>query len=298
MQALKQENTLHEKTRHEKTGREKNGWTMADVPWEDFDAARVDREQLKIIKAAALVEYNARDYAKYLGNIFHDDAEFAQAIAQWAEEEVQHGLALGRWAEMADPAFNFQESFKRFTAGYRIEHLESAQSVRGSRSGELVARCIVETGTSSYYTALADGTDEPVLKVICRMVAGDEHRHYKLFYDFLGTYLQREKLNKVQRLKVGLSRMAESEDDELAYAYYSANDNQAATYNLKTYSTAYAARAFGYYKNYHIEKIVAMVFKACGLNTQSWLARVAGKLAWATLKAKHKKAVRLDKASI
>ena len=57
------------------------------------------------------------------------------------------------------------------------------RSSRGSRCGELVARCIVETGTSSYDTALMDAVEEPVLKEICRNIAADELRHYKLFYD-------------------------------------------------------------------------------------------------------------------
>jgi len=54
--------------------------------------------------------------------------------------------------------------------------------VRGSRSGELIARCVVETGTSSYYTAIADATDEPLLKTYAGHIASDELRHYKLFY--------------------------------------------------------------------------------------------------------------------
>ena len=36
--------------------------------------------------------------------------------------------------------------------------LDAEASIRGSRTGELIARCMVETGTSSYYTALAEAT--------------------------------------------------------------------------------------------------------------------------------------------
>jgi rubrerythrin len=277
-------------------------WTVDSLPWDQFDRAAVDPELLKIIKAASLVEYNAHDYAKYLGNVFNDDPEFQQALVQWAAEEVQHGLALGKWAEMADPSFNFEQSFARFVDGYRI-NLNANESVRGSRSGELVARCIVETGTSSYYTALADATNEPVLKEICKRIAGDEHRHYKLFYTHLLRYLEKEKLNNMQRLKIGLSRIAESEDDELAYAYYAANygatsmaanDNSSLTYDRHTYSSAYAARAFGYYKQRHLDKVVNMVFKACGLNTQGMLAKVASRLAFFGIRSKHSKACKID----
>ena len=92
--------------------------------------------------------------------------------------------------------------------------------MRGSRTGELIARCVVETGTSSYYAALGEATDEPVLKEICRRIAGDELRHYKLFYGFMKRYLAREPLGILARLKVALGRVAETGDDELPYAYF------------------------------------------------------------------------------
>lgn len=268
----------------------KKNWALNDLPWDQFDPALVDPEILKIIKAAALVEYNAHDYAAYLCNVFKDDPEFQDAAKTWALEEVQHGEALAMWAEKADPSFNFKERFKIFTDGYKI-NLDANQSVRGSLSGELIARCIVETGTSSYYTALGDAVKEPVLKAICKNIAGDELRHYKLFYTYLDKYLERDGLKALDRIKVGLARIGESEDDELAYAYYAANhahgtyqkvanDNQGVDYNRKRFSDEYAARAYGCYRHMHLERVVTMVFKACGLNTQGALARFVGQLAW------------------
>lgn len=284
----------------------KKNWTMNDIPWAKFDRARVCPELLKVVKAAALVEYNAHDYATYLSNVFHDDDEFKAVIKVWAEEEVQHGAALGRWAEMVDPTFNFEASFERFVKGYRIP-LDVTQSVRGSRAGELMARCIVETGTSSYYTALADTANEPVLKAICNLIAGDELRHYKLFYTYMKKYLDKENLSPLQRLKIGLGRIAESEDDELAFAYYAANsmapailaanDNASTVYDRIQFTNAYVVRAFSCYRAGHIKRMVAMVFKACGLNTQSWMAKAATSLAWLSLKARVAKAKRNLKAA-
>ncbi len=184
----------------------KRHWTLDDIPWDRFDPARADPEIVKIVKAAAMVEYNSGDYATYLCNVFHDDPEFQAAARYWAEEEVQHGAALARWARLADPAFDFEAGFKRFTDGFKIA-VNARESIRGSRSGELVARCIVETGTSSYYTALKDAVDEPVLKEICRNIAADELRHYKLFYDHLRRYLEKEKVGRLRRLLVAIGRM-------------------------------------------------------------------------------------------
>ena len=242
----------------------KRHWTLDDIPWAQFDAAQVDPDILKVVKAAAMVEHNGGDYAAYLCSVFDDDPEFQIVARQWAEEEVQHGRALAAWARLADPTFDFDAGFKRFTDGFKIA-TESKASIRGSRSGELVARCIVETGTSSYYAALKDATAEPVLKEICRNIAADELRHYKLFYDHLRRYLETEKIGRWKRVAVVLSRVRESEDDELAYAYYAANESQAVPYDRRRASKAYARRTFAIYRRSHVERGVAMALKAAGL---------------------------------
>ena len=114
-----------------------------------------------------MVERNGGDYGIYLGRVFADDPAFVEDVKRWVGEEIQHGMALGRWAQLADPSWDFDAAFARFRAGYQLPLDATTQSVRGSQAGEMMARCIVETGTSSYYSALKDATDEPVLKQIC-----------------------------------------------------------------------------------------------------------------------------------
>ena len=156
-------------------------WQLEDIAWDRFDPGQVDPDVVRLVKAAAMVERNGTDYAVYLKNIFRDDPAFCAAADNWAVEEVQHGDALGRWASLADGAWSYEASFGRYRDGYTIL-LQAQDSVRGSLTGELIARCIVETGTSSYYTALADASGEPVLQQVCRLIAADEYRHFKLFY--------------------------------------------------------------------------------------------------------------------
>ncbi|MBB4285272.1 acyl-ACP desaturase [Roseospira goensis] len=257
-------------------------WTLDDIPWESFDAARVDPELLRIIKAAALTERNSGHYSKYLCNVFRDDPVFCAKAETWAEEEVRHGDALGRWAEMADPSFDFQATFARFVDGYVIP-TDVETSIRGSRSGEMVARCIVETGTSSFYSALRDATDEPVLRDICRRIAGDEFRHFKLFYTTLKRYLDREAISRRRRVLVALGRMQESEDDELAFAYHCANTPDR-PYDRAASSRAYAARAFQHYRLNHVERGSAMVLKAAGLAPHGRLGRLFSGALWRYLR--------------
>src|ERR1700676_4479238 len=95
-------------------------WTLDDISWERFDSTMVDPGSLRIVKAAGLVEHNGADYAQYLCRVFHDDPRFQQIARRWGEEEIQHGRALARWAQLADPKYDFGAASARFTAGFRV----------------------------------------------------------------------------------------------------------------------------------------------------------------------------------
>ena len=251
-------------------------WSLSDIPWDRFDPTRADPDIVKIVKAASLVEANGRDYATYLCNVFAGDPDFQAMARAWSHEEEQHGAALGHWAELADSGFDFESCLARFRAGYRLP-LDTERSVRGSRVGELVARCVVEVGTSSYYAALGEATREPALKAICRRIEVDELRHYKRFYLSLKRYLERERVSRPRRLAIALSRIGEAEDDELAFAYHAANGNGEA-YDRKRSARAYLARAHGVYRQRHFDRATALILKAAGLSPRGRLSRM---LAWA-----------------
>ncbi len=262
-------------------------WTLDDVPWDAFDPMKVEPDQLAIVKAAAVVEYNSADYVRYLRNVFRDDPGFVEAAEQWGVEERQHGQALGRWATMADPQFDFESRFATFREGFRTD-VDATESIRGSRAGELVARCMVEVGTSSYYRALGDATEEPALKAICRYIAGDELRHYKLFYSHLRRYLKQEKISRLRRFVVAARRITETEDDELAYAYYAANGGDA-PYSRRRWSKAYLNRAARLYRPRHVERGVAMALKAAGFQPWGRLNRPLARMTYWMMqrKARH-----------
>ena len=258
-------------------------WTLNDIPWDRFDPTKVEPPILRLAKAASLVEQNGADYTRYLCNVFADDAEFQGAARVWGREEVQHGIVLGRWSTLVDPAFDHGASCARFSAGFRVD-LDADRSIRGSRAGELVARCIVETGTSSYYTALAEATQEPVLREICHRIAADELRHYKLFYTHMNRYLARERLGRWRRLRVALGRIRESEDDELSYAYFVANEATGAVYDRRRAHRAYLTAAARVYRPHHVERAVAMTFKAVGLKPHGRLNLLAADITWWALR--------------
>jgi hypothetical protein len=254
-------------------------WHIDQVSWDRFDPSKIDPGIIPLVKAAAMVEKNGVDYAKYLNGVFVDDPDFRQAADNWAVEEVQHGDALGKWAMLADPTWNFDESFERYRNGYKID-INADASIRGSRTGELIARCMVEIGTSSYYTALGEQTEEPVLKEVCKLIAADEYRHFKLFYDHMKRYLAREDLSFLQRLKVATGRIGESEDDELAFAFHCSNEDPSTPYSHDRCIAGYMGRAMGFYRYRHLERGMGMIFKAVGLQPRGRLSELAARGAW------------------
>jgi hypothetical protein len=255
-------------------------WTLDTIAWNKFDRSKLDPSLVRLVKAASLVEYNAKDYVEYLRNVFKDEPEMMAHLERWGTEEVQHGSALARWAELADPTFKFDVAFARFRKGYRPQHfIEANGSVRGSRIGELISRCVVECGTSSSYTALRDAANEPVLNQIAALIAADEFAHYRLFYDLM--QIQPEKKPGFwRRLYIAATRVSESTDDELAYAYYSANMPEGAPYDRKACNSAYQSLMMLLYRRPHIESAIGMVGRAIGLQPHSRVAKWTAGALW------------------
>jgi hypothetical protein len=150
----------------------------------------------------------------------------------------------------------------------------------------MIARCVVESGTSSLYSAIRDASDEPVLKEVAGRIAADEFRHYRLFYDILQDETEPD-LPVWRKLWVAVTRVNESDDDELACAYYCANvppaEMNAKPYRRRVYARAYQERIMAFYRRHHIDRLVKMVVKPAGLNPSGRLSRMAASLLWHVL---------------
>ncbi len=257
-------------------------WNLDDIQWQGLVPDQVDAGLLAAVKTAALVEANSADYVTYLHNVFAGDRSFLDAVSSWGDEEAQHGVALGRWSEMVDPTFDFEACLARFRAGYRIP-VDASQSVRGSAAGELLARCVVESGTCSFYAAMRDYAREPVLRQICHRIAQDEAHHYRLFKTHYARYAARTSLGLIERLKIALGRVNETSDDELAYAYYSANLGTGGvdpSYDRGQCARAHQTLSAAMYGLTHVRTIVHMIASAVGFDPGRWPIRIGTRLSW------------------
>jgi hypothetical protein len=262
-------------------------WTLDDIDWSALKPELVTAELLAAVKTAALVEANSADYVIYLNNVFKGDPEFCDAANRWGDEEIQHGEALGRWAELVDPSFNFIERLAHFRRLYQIP-IGAEISVRGSPAGELLARCVVESGTCSYYAALRDFSEDPVLRQICTLISRDESKHYRLFKLHTERY---QKLNLLKRIKIAIGRIAEASDDELGYAWHAATaqlDEIGVSYNREECAGTYNRIATSMYKKVHIDSAVHMVTTAIGFKAKGLASKVLSNVIWRVFQAKKK----------
>ena len=267
-------------------------WSLDDIPWHAFEASKLRPEHVALVRAACLVEHNSDDYADYLSNVFADDPEFQNAMINWAKEEVQHGMALRRWAELADQHFDFGLSFDLFTKNHHVP-VDAKESVRGSHCGELIARCVVESGTSIYYTAIKENSEEPVLKAICAKIAADEYRHYQLFYRYLKEYQKRDKIGLLRRVAIAIERVAEISDNELACAFFSSQQrDKNGSYDQEEFANRYLACVSMLYDQSHIARMTAMVMKAVGLRPNGRLGYLATNIGWRIWRAHAKRVSR------
>src|ERR1700722_18964862 len=105
-----------------------SGWTLDDIHWDRFDPGKAEPALVAAVKAASLVEFNADAYVDYLKRVFRAcGAQTLADIEGGGIEESPHGLALGRWGNLADSSFNFRSAFARFQAGYRPPHFDDEQ---------------------------------------------------------------------------------------------------------------------------------------------------------------------------
>jgi rubrerythrin len=156
-------------------------------------------------------------YTRNLIDRFFGDDE----ITSWLErhlllEEIQHGHALRRYVQIAWPDFEWDRVYESFLEEFSAYC--SADGLEPTRTREMASRCVVETGTASFYTTLSRISHDPVLATIAHLIAEDEIRHYKHFYRYFCRYQQTEPASRHAIFSALLNRlrMIDGEDSVVA----------------------------------------------------------------------------------
>ena len=185
-------------------------WSLDQIDYERIDVERVRQRDdiFMLVCSASFIESGSDTYTRNLIEYFADDREFGAWLRErWEPEELQHGRALRRYLQQVWTEFDWEAGYAEFFAEYaKLCVIDELEPTRGQ---ELVARCIVETGTTTYYQALAGLAGEPVLHGLASRIRADEVGHYKQFYHQFLKYREREGLGRAKVVAAIWRRVAE-----------------------------------------------------------------------------------------
>src|SRR5262249_40663244 len=152
-------------------------------------------EHFFLAATASFIEITSDIYTGNLVRHFADDEEVSGWLANhWEPEELQHGAALREYVRRVWPDFDWDHHYAAFKSEYT--QLCKPEQLLPERTLEMASRCVVEMGTSCYYTSLHHASNEPVLAAITRNIYEDEIGHYKYFYRYFRRYRERERTSR------------------------------------------------------------------------------------------------------
>lgn len=175
-------------------------WDLNQVPLQDIDlnAVRSREDLFYMVAGASFIEIAADLYTDNLIEYFNDQPEIMQWLADhWKFEETRHGYVLRDYTKHVWPEFDWDRAYRSFYVDYSAQCTQEA--LEPTRCLEMAARCVVETGTATFYQALSGQASEPVLAHMASLIRADEISHYKHFYQYFKLYREQ---NPTSRLKV------------------------------------------------------------------------------------------------
>jgi len=189
-------------------------WTLADLGLDRVERHRVSDDWLTyyLVAAASFVETAAALYTSNLVEHFPDPRAREWLAKRWQVEELQHGRALRAYVEAVWPDLDWERGYAGFYDEY--SRMCTMEELEDSRALEMAARCVVETGTATFYTTLHNRAQEPVLKKLTGFIRQDEVRHYNYFRSFYRTYKAEEKVGRWSILRALRQRFAEAEQED------------------------------------------------------------------------------------
>lgn len=195
-------------------------WRIEDIAFHEIDRSELDGDErlFYMVASASFIEMAADVYSGNLVEHYQDNPEAVEWLSgKWRHEEVQHGVALREYVKRAWPEFDWNSAYQGFFHDYSAactkEELETSAAL------ELAARCVVEMGTSTYYTMLSNYASEPVLKQLADRIKRDEVSHYRGFRRIFEVYNGQERPGRLRLIRTLIKRFAEAESDDAYYAF-------------------------------------------------------------------------------
>ncbi|HOX88273.1 MAG TPA: ferritin-like domain-containing protein [Burkholderiaceae bacterium] len=144
-------------------------WNMEqDIPWGEFDAARLSDEQARTIKMNAITEWSALPATEMFLRDNRHDSDFSAFMSVWFFEEQKHSLVLMEYLRRFRPDLVPTEA-ELHAVRFEFDPAPALETLMLHFCGEI--------RLNHWYRRAAEWHTEPVIKSIYRHLSQDEARH-------------------------------------------------------------------------------------------------------------------------
>ncbi|MEY2896441.1 MAG: hypothetical protein RL669_710, partial [Pseudomonadota bacterium] len=144
-------------------------WNMEqDIPWGEFDAARLSDEQARTIKMNAITEWSALPATEMFLRDNRHDSDFSAFMSVWFFEEQKHSLVLMEYLRRFRPELVPTEA-ELHAVRFEFDPAPALETLMLHFCGEI--------RLNHWYRRAAEWHTEPVIKSIYRHLSQDEARH-------------------------------------------------------------------------------------------------------------------------
>jgi hypothetical protein len=243
-------------------------WCLTDIPYPAIEKEKIidNMDWFYLLAGASFVETLSDLYTRNLVDYYRENASAILWLREeWEVEEVQHGHALRQYVLTVWPDFDWERAYQGFVDAYvpycRTELLGPTHAL------EMASRCVVETGTASFYTMIRVASPEPVLCQLAARIRADEIHHYRYFYH---VFLQYQMHEKNSRWRIGRElwkRVVEidQEDSYLAIKNVFEVKNPEQQFSLEDFSAFRQRLSNLISRHYPFNMAIKMLLKPIGL---------------------------------
>jgi len=156
-------------------------WNMdRDVPWADFDAARLSDEQAQTIKMNAITEWSALPATEMFLRDNRHDSDFSAFMSVWFYEEQKHALVLIEYLKRFRPDLAPSQD-ELHAVRFEFDPAPALETLTLHFCGEI--------RLNHWYRRAAEWHTEPVIKHIYKLLSQDEARHGGAYLRYMKKYL-------------------------------------------------------------------------------------------------------------
>ena len=194
-------------------------WRIEDIDFSAIDRSAIahSEDMFFLLMSASFIETGSDTYATNLAEHYAAWPEVATWLKDhWEAEELQHGQALRAYVEAVWPDFPWQQAYDSFFAEY--SQLCTMEELYPDQRLEMVARCVVETGTTAYYHTLRELSTEPVLSELLGNIRNDEVSHFKHFLKYFKEMQDQSPVGRTSIAKALYGRLKELRESDTEIA--------------------------------------------------------------------------------